>query len=92
MPARRNGGEEFKDGLAELGLDLSPVGRSASDHRSRETYSTDYKQERVNLDWHVKGSSDRDPRYGFRVYFHWHVRDQCVVVGSLPEHLDNVLT
>ena len=92
VPARRNGGEEFKDGLAELGLDLSPVGRSASDHRSRETYSTDYKQERVNLDWHVKGSSDRDPRYGFRVYFHWHVRDQCVVVGSLPEHLDNVLT
>lgn len=92
VPARRNGGEEFKDGLAELGLDLSPVGRSASDHRSRETYSTDYKQERVNLDWHVKGSSDRDPRYGFRLYFHWHVRDQCMVVGSLPEHLDNVFT
>lgn len=92
VPARRNGGEEFKGGLAELGLDLSPVGRSASDHRSRETYSTDYKQERVNLDWHVKGSNDRDPRYGFRIYFHWHVRDQCMVVGSLPEHLDNVLT
>lgn len=92
VPARRNGGEGFKDGLADLGLDLSPVGRSVTDHRSRETYSTDYKQERVALDWHVKGSSDRDPRYGFRVYFHWHVKDQCMVIGSLPEHLDNVLS
>lgn len=92
VPARRNGGEGFKDGLADLGLELSPVGRSATDHRSRDTYSTDYKQERVTLDWHVKGSSDRDPRYGFRVYFHWHVKDQCMVIGSLPEHLDNVLS
>lgn len=92
VPARRNGGEEFKEGLAELGLELSPVGRSAAERRSRETYSADYKQERVNLDWHVKGNSDRDPRYGFRIYFHWHVRDQCMVIGSMPEHLDNLLT
>lgn len=92
VPARRNGGEEFREGLAALGLELSPVGRSAADRRSRETYSVDYKQERVTLDWHVKGSSDRDPRYGFRIYFHWHARDECMVIGSMPEHLDNVLT
>lgn len=92
VPARRNGGEEFKDELAALRLELSPVGRSATDRRSRETYSVDYKHERLTLDWHVKGSSDRDPRYGFRIYFHWHVRDECMVIGSMPEHLDNVLT
>ena len=92
VPARRSGGEGYRDGLAEMGLELSPVGRSASHHRSRETYSTDYSNERVVLDWHVKGSNDRDPRYGFRIYYHWHVRDQCLVVGSLPEHLDNVLS
>ena len=92
VPARRNGGEGYRDGLAEMGLELSPVGRSASDRRSRETYSTDYRNERVALDWHVKGSNDRDRRYGFRIYYHWHVRDQCLVVGSLPEHLDNVLS
>ena len=92
VPARRSGGEGYRDGLAEMGLELSPVGRSASHHRSRETYSTDYGSERVVLDWHVKGSNDRDPRYGFRIYYHWHVRDQCLVVGSFPEHLDNVLS
>lgn len=92
VPARRNGGEGYREYLEELGLELTPVGRSATDHRSRETYSTDYKGQRVNLDWHVKGSSDRDPRYGFRIYYHWHAGDQCMVVGSLPEHLDNLLS
>lgn len=92
VPARRNGGEGYRERMAELGLELTPVGRSASDHRSRETYSTDYKGQRVNLDWHVKGSNVRDPRYGFRIYYHWHTGDQCMVVGSLPEHLDNLLS
>lgn len=92
VPARRNGGEGYREYLEELGLELKPVGRSATDHRSRETYSTDYKGQRVNLDWHVKGSSDRDPRYGFRIYYHWHAEDRCMVVGSLPEHLDNLLS
>lgn len=92
VQARRNGGEAYREHLEELGLELTPVGRSATDHRSRETYSTDYKGQRVNLDWHVKGSSDRDPRYGFRIYYHWHAGDQCMVVGSLPEHLDNLLS
>ena len=89
VPARRNGGESYKDGLAEMGIDISPVGRSAHQHRSKNTYRTDYKNERVELDWHVTGSNDRDPRFGFRVYFHWHKRDQCMVIGSMPEHLDN---
>lgn len=92
VPARRNGGEGYREYLEELGLELTPVGRSATDHRSRETYSTDYRGQRVNLDWHVKGSSDRDPRYGFRIYYHWHTGDQCMVVGSMPEHLDNLLS
>ena len=92
VPARRNGGESYKIGLKKLGLEISPTGRSAHQHRSRSTYQTDYKNERVTLELHVTGSSDRDPRFGFRIYFHWHERDQCMVIGSMPEHLDNELS
>lgn len=92
VPSRRGGGEDYKNGLKDLGLEISPVGRGSKERRSRDTYSTDYKHERVSLDWHVKGSNDRDPRYGFRIYFHWHEGDQCMVVGYLPEHLDNALS
>ncbi len=92
VPARRNGGEGYKAGLAAMGLEISPVGRSAQERSSKETYKTVYKGKRVALDWHVKGSDDRDPRYGFRIYFHWEPVDGCMVVGSLPEHLDNHLS
>lgn len=78
--------------LGRLGIEISAVGKAAEERRSKETYSANYKRGRVLLDMHVKGSSDRDPRYGFRVYFHWHEGDQCVVVGWLPGHLDNALT
>ena len=92
VPARRNGGESYKQGLSEMGLDISRTGRSAHQHRSKNSYQTDYKNERLTLDWHVSGSSDRDPRFGFRIYFHWHERDRCMVIGSMPEHLDNELS
>jgi hypothetical protein len=75
-----------------LGIDISPVGRAASERRSKETYSTTYKGKRVNLDMHVKGSNDRDPRHAFRIYFHWYELDERVIVGWLPSHLDNVMT
>ena len=92
VPARRSGGESYKEGLRNMGLEISGTGRSARQHRSKKTYQTDYKNERVTLDLHVSGSNDRDPRFGFRIYFHWHERDQCMVVGSMPEHLDNELS
>lgn len=92
VPARRNGGESYKQGLSEMGLDISRTGKSAHQHRSKNSYQTDYKNERLTLDWHVSGSSDRDPRFGFRIYFHWHERDRCMVIGSMPEHLDNELS
>lgn len=77
---------------ARLGIDISPVGRAAEAHRSKETYSTTYRGIRVNLDMHVKGSSGRDPRKGFRLYFHWHEETQHVIVGWFPSHLDNDLS
>ena len=72
-----------------LSIDISPVGRAAETHRSRETYSTNYKGVRLNLDMHVKGSNDRDPRNGFRLYFHWYEEEGRLIVGSFPGHLPN---
>ena len=92
VPARRSGGESYKESLKKMGLEITPTGRSAHQHRSKNTYQTDYKNERVTLELHVTGSNDRDPRFGFRIYFHWHERDQCMVIGSMPEHLDNELS
>jgi hypothetical protein len=46
---------------------------------------------RVVLDMHVKRGSDKNPKFNFRLYFHWH-EDKRVIVGSFPSHLDNTLT
>lgn len=96
VPSRRGalegGGERLEVEKARLGIDISPVGRAAETHRSKETYSTTYKGARVNLDMHVKGSNDRDPRKVFRLYFGWHEESQRVIVGWFPSHLDNAMT
>lgn len=89
--ARRGevGGERLEAEKTRLRIEVSPVGRGAEERRSKDTYSTMYKNERVPLDMHVKGSNDKNPKYGFRLYFHWHEVDQRVVVGWFPSHLDN---
>jgi len=96
VPSRRGtlegGGEQLEAEKTRLGIDISPVGRAAETHRSKETYSTTYKGTRVNLDMHVKGSNDRDPRKVFRLYFGWHEESQRVIVGWFPSHLDNAMT
>jgi hypothetical protein len=96
VPSRRGtlegGGEQLEAEKTRLGIDISPVGRAAETHRSKETYSTTYKGTRVNLDMHVKGSNDRDPRKVFRLYFGWHDESQRVIVGWFPSHLDNAMT
>lgn len=93
-PYRRGdlGGEQFEQEKVKLGIIISPVGRGSEDRKSKLTYSTMFNQERLTLDMHVKGSDDKNPRFGFRLYFHWHEEDQCVVVGSFPTHLRNSLT
>jgi hypothetical protein len=96
VPSRRgtlvSGTIALESEKARLGIDISPVGRAAEAHHSKETYSTTYRGVRVNLDMHVKGSSGRDPRKGFRLYFHWHEETQRVIVGWFPSHLDNDLS
>lgn len=96
VPFRRGelgGGKELLESEeARLGVDVSGVGTAAKTHRWRDTYSTPYKSGQVPLDMHVSGKSDRDARYGFRLYFYWDPEDMCAVVGSFPSHLDNSLS
>ena len=91
VPSRRQGGD-FRPAFANASLEVTPVGMAADDHRYSSEYQTPYKRTLVKLDQHVKGSDNVDPRYGFRVYFHWHVKDSCAVVGWFPSHLTNSLT
>lgn len=84
--------DQLEHERAKLGITISQVGRGAEDRKTKPTYSTIFRHEKLPLDMHVKGSNDKNPRFGFRVYFHWHEEEQCVVVGSFPEHLRNSLT
>lgn len=40
-----------------------------------------------DLDRHIRGSSSREERFGFRLYFFWDDEGQQAVVGSFPTHL-----
>lgn len=96
VPCRRgelkSGKETLEREQLRLGVEISGVGNAVQMHRWRDTYSTPYKTGQVPLDMHVSGRSNRDPRYGFRLYFHWDDDEKCVVVGSFPSHLDNSLS
>jgi hypothetical protein len=93
VPCRR--GELDKTTLeaekSRLHIAISDVGKGAEDRRFKDSYTTNYMNKRVVLDMHVKRGSDKNPKFNFRLYFHWH-EDKRVIVGSFPSHLDNTLT
>jgi len=76
---------------ARLRITISEVGKGAEDRRFKDSYTTTYQNRRVLLDMHVKRGTDKNPKFHFRLYFHWH-EDKRVIVGSFPSHLDNTLT
>jgi hypothetical protein len=94
VPMRIEGSPERRDAyleqLAELQLEDSLTGDGVK--YSEDLYSVQYAGTRRLLDRHLKGSSSRDRRFGFRLYFFWDEDGQVVVVGWLPSHLQNRLT
>lgn len=81
--------------IGELGLRLD---RSISRERAGEQgdeyfvrFPTPSSSKRF-LEWHLRKSTNREPRYALAVYFFWDDDTQQVVVGWLPSHLDNRLT
>lgn len=75
-----------------LRVEISPVGEAINNAKLRGQYQTVYQGRRYTLDMHVSGSSSRDRRRGFRLYYTWSDDLQKVIIGSMPEHLDNTRT
>lgn len=94
VPMRRQGGIElmrnFETRLAELGLDNSKCFSQPNKAQSfGGEYFVKYQGEKHELDWHLKGSNNRDGRLGFRLYYFWDTETSRVIVGYLPGHLTN---
>ncbi len=95
-PMRAQGDEAARKAFVaaeeELRVEVSRVGEALNHHRLRGQYQTTWNRRTYDLDQHVSGSSSRDRRRGFRLYFGWDEALQMIVVGSLPDHLDNSLS
>ena len=97
VPMRREGGLEkkraFEDWCRALGIDEQPTFHGARYGKEGETYFVRYGGRRVLLDRHLKkGTAHNDDRRCFRLYFFWDDKEQHVVVGWLPSHLDTQIT
>ncbi|MBY6138358.1 hypothetical protein KUV26_02815 [Leisingera daeponensis] len=76
---RINGGGSLRDVPVENGILNSPCGG--------DTYSTDWKGRRYEVDWHVKnGGNVRDPKRCLRIYYFWEPETQQTVIDHLPAH------
>ena len=83
--------ERCQQALDALGLEESSVGTAKTIKRYKAEYKRQYAGGTVTLDRHL---SDRngDPATLFRLYFHYDVAAQKVLIGHLPTHLTNRLT
>lgn len=97
VPMRRVGGNDLKSAFekrcAELGLENTKC--FAQDNKAKQfggTYFVRYQDASRELDWHLKGSNNRDERLGFRLYYFWDAETERVVVGYFPGHLKNDAT
>ncbi|MEI2421315.1 hypothetical protein V6O07_13660, partial [Arthrospira platensis SPKY2] len=91
VPMRREGGLErkraYEHALREVGLEETASFTSARAGEQGDEYFVLYQGRRRELDRHLKGSSTRDERFAFRLYFFWDADSRQVVVGWLPTHL-----
>lgn len=97
VPMKREGGMDKKkaydQALASLGLEDSQcfAGGARAGEQGDE-YRVTYNGRQHYLDRHIKGSSSREERFGFRLYFFWDDDSQQAVVGSFPTHLSTRAT
>jgi len=75
-----------------LRVRISHVGAALDNPRHRDRYTAVHAGRRYVLDHHVCGSSSRDRARGFRCYFHWDEDSRVVLIGALPDHLENSLS
>jgi hypothetical protein len=96
VPMKRAGGLEKKQGyenaLAELGLEESPSFSAERVGEQGDEYRVNHDGRVRFLERHIKGSSSRQERFGFRLYFFWDEGRQQAVVGAFPSHLNTRAT
>lgn len=96
VPMRREGGNELREAyleaLAREGIRDQQTFSGDRVGERGDSYFLMHKGRKRKLDRHLKGSSARDSRYGFRLYFFWDDEDEEVIVGWLPEHLPTRIT
>ena len=96
VPMKHAGGAQLRaaydQALRELHLEDAPCFTGPGAGNEGDTYIVEFAGRKRELDRHLKGSNNRDPRFGFRLYFFWDDDEQQVVVGSLPGHLESRLT
>jgi hypothetical protein len=76
---RVNGGGTLRDVNLENGIINASCGG--------DTYPTDWKGRRYDVDWHIKtNGNSRDPKRCLRIYYFWESETQQTIIDHLPSH------
>lgn len=51
-----------------------------------DSFPFDWQEKRPVVEWHLKKSNSRDPRYCLRIYYFWDADLQQVVIADMPAH------
>lgn len=87
--------QRFGESIKRLRVQVGPTGTAADQHMTKDAYRVVHLGKLLTMDLHVQGSSSRDPREGFRLYFGWVPTEDgggYVVIGSFPGHLESTLS
>ena len=81
--------EEFIHRCRELGLDYRRSSTDVTAGMQGKKYFTDYNGSQRKLEFHLTKGSAKEPRKCLRIYFFWDEDNELVVIGHLPDHLNN---
>lgn len=76
---RVNGGGSLRDVTVVNGIINASCGG--------DTYPTDWKGRRYNVDWHIKTSGNsHNPKRCLRIYYFWEAETQQTIIDHMPSH------